>query len=61
MEIRFDGQVAIVTGSGRGMARHPQPQVMLGGGHRVPIDTTHVLLEVRYPCWHILGCNARLQ
>src|SRR5437762_5236598 len=44
-----------------GMARHPQPQVMLGSGHRVPIDATHLLLEVRYPCGHLLGCHARPQ
>src|SRR6266567_3815749 len=44
-----------------GMARHPHPQVMLGSGHRVPIDTTHVLLEVCHLCWHLLGRNARPQ
>src|SRR6516162_8151376 len=34
---------------------------MLGSRHSVSIDPTQVLLEVRYPYWHLLGCHARPQ
>src|SRR6266566_3273211 len=28
---------------------HPEPQVMLGGRHAVPINTAHFLIEVAHP------------
>ncbi len=44
-----------------GMACYPQPQVMLGGWHRVAIYTTHFLLKVGHTSGHLLGCHERPQ